>query len=132
MGFSHIIHRNSFVLNWCFVLAVSKTEKHSLEHLSKHSLDKTRCWYVCDFLSLPKCSSILVVKCLQAWPTYYLYISHKQTCNPINGSLESENKIKNFRLTIIGLYCKLTQKKVYPLCKRFSKSLKVKLAFDIH
>ena len=38
MGFSHVMYRDSFILNWCLVLAVSKTEEQSLEHLSKESL----------------------------------------------------------------------------------------------
>ena len=34
------------------MLAVSKTEKQSVEHLSKQSFDYIRCWYMWDFLSL--------------------------------------------------------------------------------
>ena len=34
------------------MLAVSKTEKQSVEHLSKQSFDCIRCWYMWDFLSL--------------------------------------------------------------------------------
>ena len=35
MGFSHVIYRGFFIINWCLILVVSKTEKQSLEHISK-------------------------------------------------------------------------------------------------
>ena len=47
----------------------------------------------------------------------------------INGSLQSEIKTRHFKLPIIGLHCKLTQKKIDQLCKRSLKSLNVKLVF---
>ena len=47
----------------------SKTDKQSLENLSKRSAGDIRCWYMWDFVSLPKCSSILVVKRRQFWLT---------------------------------------------------------------
>ena len=33
------------------------------EQIFKQSADDIKCWYIRDFLSLPKCSSILVVRC---------------------------------------------------------------------
>ena len=42
MGFSHVMYRGSPILNLCLVLVVSKTEKQSLEHLSKQSVDDVR------------------------------------------------------------------------------------------
>ena len=69
LGFSHVTYKDSFILNWCFVLAVPKTEKQSLEHSYKQILNEIRCCYMWDFLSLQKCSSILVAKCQQVWST---------------------------------------------------------------
>ena len=37
-----MIYRDSFVLNWCLLLPVSKTEERSLEHLSKQSVDDNK------------------------------------------------------------------------------------------
>ena len=68
MGFNNVMYSDFFILNWCLVLAVSKTEKQSLEHLSKQYWNDIRCWYMWDFLSLSKCLFILVVKYWQVWP----------------------------------------------------------------
>ena len=45
-----------FLIDAWFWWYISKTEKQSLEHLSKQSVDDIRCWYMWDFLSSPKCS----------------------------------------------------------------------------
>ena len=63
VGFNQIINRLSFMRNGCFVLAVSRIEKQSGEGAFKQSVDGITCCYVCDFLFLPKCSSILGVRC---------------------------------------------------------------------
>ena len=42
IGFNQVMHEDPFILNWCSVLGVSKTEKQSLEHLSKQSVDDIR------------------------------------------------------------------------------------------
>ena len=59
------------------------------------------------------------------------YLNDKINCRNEKSSenTESEIKIRYFRLPFIGLHSKLTQKKVDQLCKRFCKSLKVKLIF---
>ena len=44
-------------------------------------------------------------------------------------SAEEETKIRYFKLPFIGIHSKLTEKKIDQLCKRFCKSLKVKLVF---
>ena len=52
-----------FLINaWCWQYL---KQKNNLEHLSKQFVDDISCWYMWDFLPLPKCLSILVVKCLQ-------------------------------------------------------------------
>ena len=51
-------------------------------------------------------------------------------CRNEQSSENTESEIKRyFKLSFIGLHSKLTQKKVDQLCKRFWKSLKVKLVF---
>ena len=62
------LYRDSIILNWCFVLAFSKTQKQYLEHLSKDYVEDVKCLSMCDFLSLPKCSSVLVVTSRKLWP----------------------------------------------------------------
>ena len=59
------------------------------------------------------------------------YLNDKINCRNEKSSenTESEIKIRYFKLPFIGLHSKLTQKKVDQLCKRFCKSLKVKLIF---
>ena len=56
VGFNQLTNKLSFMRNWCFVLAVSSTVKQSLEKPFKQSDDDIRCCYICDSLSLPKCS----------------------------------------------------------------------------
>ena len=55
------------------------------------------------------------------------YLNDKINCRNENG--ESEINIRSFKLLFIGLHSKVTQKKIDQLCKRFRKSLKVKLVF---
>ena len=59
------------------------------------------------------------------------YLNDKITCrnekSPENA--ESEVKVRYFKLPFIGLHSRLMQKKINQLCKRFCKSLKVKLVF---
>ena len=59
------------------------------------------------------------------------YLSDKINCRNEKSSENTESKIKRgyFKLPFIGLHSKLMQKKIGQLCKRFSKSLKVKLVF---
>ena len=59
------------------------------------------------------------------------YLNDKINCRNEKRSenAESEIKIRYFKLTFIGLHPKLMQKKIDQLCKRFCKSLKVKLVF---
>ena len=64
-----LINKLSFTRNWCFVLAVSRIEKQSREQAYKQSADDIKCSYIYDFLYLPKCSSILVVRFRCVWPT---------------------------------------------------------------
>ena len=60
-----------------------------------------------------------------------LYLNDKINCRNGKSSenVESEIKIRYFKLPFIGLHSKLMQKKIDQLCKRFCKSLKVKLIF---
>ena len=51
MGFNHLMYKDSFIFNRCMVLVASKTEKKSLKHLSKQSLDDIRCSYMWDILA---------------------------------------------------------------------------------
>ena len=53
VGFNQVINKLSFIRNWCFVLAASRIEKQSREQAFKQSADDIKCWYICDFLSLP-------------------------------------------------------------------------------
>ena len=55
VGFNQIVNKLSFTGNWCFVLEVSKIEKQPREQAFKQLDDDIKCWYICDFLSLPKC-----------------------------------------------------------------------------
>ena len=59
------------------------------------------------------------------------YLKDKINCRDEKSSknIESEIKIRYFKLPFIGLHSKLMQKKIDQLCKRFCKSLKVKLLF---
>ena len=59
------------------------------------------------------------------------YMNDKINCRNGKSSenAESEIKIRYFKLPFIGLHSKLMQKKIDQLCKRFCKSLKVKLVF---
>ena len=59
------------------------------------------------------------------------YLNDKINCRNEKSSenAESEIKIRYFKLSFIGLHSKLMQKKIDQLCKRFCKSLKVKLVF---
>ena len=59
------------------------------------------------------------------------YLNDKINCRNEKSSenAESEIKIRYFKLPFIGLHSKLMQKKIDQLCKRFCKSLKVKLVF---
>ena len=63
LGFNQLINKLFFMRNRCFVLGVSRIEKQSREQAFKQSTEDIKCWYICDFLSLPKCSSMLVVRC---------------------------------------------------------------------
>ena len=47
----------------CFIVALSTIEKQSREQAFKQSVDDMKSWYICDLLSLPKISSMLVVRC---------------------------------------------------------------------
>ena len=95
MGFSHVIYRDSFIVNRCLVLAVSKTEKPSLEHLFKNSVDNISVISYHSFLVLKAHRSFSLVKTnlilrhlqslLQSWSTF-LCVSLE--CNPINGGLK--------------------------------------------
>ena len=60
-----------------------------------------------------------------------LYLNDKINCRNERSSenTKSEIKIRYFKLPFIRLHLKLTQKKVDQFCKRFCKSLKVKLVF---
>ena len=59
------------------------------------------------------------------------YLNDKINCRNGKSSenAESEIKIRYFKPLFIGLHSKLMQKKIDQLCKRFCKSLKVKLVF---
>ena len=59
------------------------------------------------------------------------YLNDKINCRNGKSSenAKSEIKIRYFKLPFIGLHSKLMQKKIDQLCKRFCKSLKVKLVF---
>ena len=59
------------------------------------------------------------------------YLNYKINCRTEKSSenADSEIKIRHFKLTFIGLHSKLMQKKIDQICKRFCKSLKVKLVF---
>ena len=59
------------------------------------------------------------------------YLNDKINCRNGKSSenAESDIKIRYFKLPFIGLHTKLLQKKIDQLCKRFCKSLKVKLVF---
>ena len=63
MEFSDVTFKDSFIWNGCLVVAVSKVEKYSLEHLSEQYVNDIRCWYMYDFLSLPTC--IRIYSCCQ-------------------------------------------------------------------
>ena len=54
VGYNQLINKLSFMSNCCFVLAVSRIKKQSREQACKQSADDIKCWYICDFLSLPK------------------------------------------------------------------------------
>ena len=58
-------------------------------------------------------------------------LSDKINCRNEKSSENAESKIKirHFKLAFIELHSKLKQKKIDQLCKRFCKSLKVKLVF---
>ena len=59
------------------------------------------------------------------------YLNDKINCRNGKSSenAESEIKIRYFKPLFIGLHSKLMQKKIDQLCKRFCKSLKIKLVF---
>ena len=59
VGFNQLINRIPFMRYWRFLLAVSEIEQQSREQALKHSVYDIKCWYICDFLSLQKCLSIL-------------------------------------------------------------------------
>ena len=59
------------------------------------------------------------------------YLNDKINCRNEKSfkNVESEIEIRYFKPPFIGLHSKLMEKKIDQLCKRFCKSLKVKLAF---
>ena len=59
--FNQLINKLSFMR--VFVIAVSRIKKQLRQQTFKQSADDIKCWYIFDFLSLPKCLSILVVRC---------------------------------------------------------------------
>ena len=63
VAFNQLINKIFIIRNGCFVFTVSRIEKQSREKAFKPSADGSKGWYICDFLSLPKCSTILVVRC---------------------------------------------------------------------